>query len=364
MKQRIYVGTYTMPITFGTGEILKGKGKGIYLYEFDPDTAELKLTCVTEWVDNPSYIAIDSKAGKLYAVNELKEYNSERSGAVSAFDIRADGSLKLINMQATGGTDPCHAALSPDGKRLVVSNFMSGSVSVYPVLKDGSLGAAEQFIQYEGRGAHPERQAGPHAHSAVFSKDSQFAYVCDFGTDSVKAYRYGDAGHLSDKGITDYAAAPGNGLRYAEFGPDGRYCYIISEMRCCVTVTEYDSKTGALSEIQTISAIPECTDSGGNLSADLHVTPDGRFLYASNRGLDNIAMYRINNETGLLSLIGFEPCGGRTPRNFTIDATGKFLLCANQDSDKVTVFSIDKQTGRLTERSKVFAPTPVCVKPF
>lgn len=241
---------------------------------------------------------------------------------------------------------------------------MSGSVSVYPVLNGGALGGIEQFIQYEGKGANPSRQAGPHAHSAAFSRDLRFVYICDFGTDRVKAYRYCGGGKpLSDEGTTDYIAAPGAGPRFAEFSADGRFAYIINELESSISVTAFDKNTGSLKEIQKVSTVPRGSDNKNNICADLHITPDGRFLYGSNRGLDNIAMYRIDGSTSMLSLIGFEPCGGRTPRNFTIDTTGRFLLCGNQDSDNIAVFSIDGETGMLTKKSEVYAPTPVCVRP-
>lgn len=363
-KQYIYVGTYSLPIKFGTGEILNGKGKGIYLYEFDTETAKLKLINVNEGIDNPSFLTIDYEARRLYAVNELKEYKGEASGSVSAFIIKEDGSLELINRLATHGTDPCHVILSPDRHHLIVSNYMSGSVSVYPVLSGGALGEIEQFIKYEGKGVNPSRQAGPHAHSAAFSKDFRFVYICDLGTDRVKAYRYSDSGKpLSDDGMTDYLAAPGAGPRFAEYSADGRYAYIINELESSISVTAFDNKTGTLKEIQKVSTIPSGSDNKNNICADLHITPDGRFLFGSNRGLDNLAIYSIDKSTGLLSLVGFEPCGGRTPRNFTIDATGSFLLCGNQDSDCIAVFSIDKDTGMLKKESEAYAPTPVCIRP-
>ena len=363
IRQDVYVGTYSLPIKFGTGQILHGKGKGVYLYGFDTDTAELTLINITEGVDNPSFLAVSGNAERLYAVNELKEYDGKPTGAVSAFRIEADGSLKMINRMAAGGTDPCHLVISPDGRRLIVSNYMSGSVSVFLVLEGGALGGIEQFIQYEGKSVNIKRQSGPHAHSAVFSKDARFIYICDLGTDRVRAYRYGGGGlPLSSEGMAEYTASAGAGPRHAEFGADGRYCYIINELESTVVVTAVDREKGTLTEVQKVSAVPEGEYCGSNSCADLHITPDGRFLYSSNRGLDSITIYRIDRDSGLLSLVGFEPCGGRTPRSFTLDETGGFLLCANQDSDCIAVFSIDKETGQLTKRSETYAPTPVCVK--
>jgi len=358
IKMDIYVGTYSLPIQFGTGEIFHGKGKGIYRFEFDTDKAELKLINVTQGVDNSSYIAVNPDARRLYAVNELKEYEGKPSGAVSAYAINHDGTLSFINRLATQGTDPCHVILSPDKKHVIVSNYSGGSISVYPILPDGALGEMAQFIQYEGQSIHPVRQTGPHAHSVAFSADSRFVYVCDLGTDRVRIYRYNDSGLvLSDAG--EYVLTPGAGPRLAVFWPDRRYCYVINEMDCTISVAAADSETGALREIQRVSTVP--TDTADNLCADLHITSDGRFLYVSNRGLDNIAIFRIDKDTGLLTLVGYEPCGGRTPRSFTLDATGSFVLCANMDSDNIAVFAINKETGALEKKSETEVPTPVCV---
>lgn len=360
MKTDVYVGTYSLPIKFGTGEILQGKGKGIYLYAFDTETCKLELKNVAEGVDNPSYLAIGRD--RVYAVNELKEYEGKPSGAVSAYRIQTGGKLELLNKMPTNGTDPCHVILSPDKNHLIVSNYMSGSLSVYPVLEDGALGGIEQFIQYKGKSVNPKRQTCPHAHSAVFSNDARYVYICDLGTDRVRAYPYGDTGHpLLEADMEEFAASPGAGPRYLEFGPDGKYCYIINELGSVISVTAYNQKTGALTEIQKVSTLPP-KDIRDNICADLHITSDGRFLYASNRGMDSIAAYRIDQTTGMLALVGFESSGGRTPRNFTIDATGRFLLCANQDSDNIVVFAIDDKTGKLEKKSEIFAPTPVCVK--
>jgi len=364
-KQHIYVGTYTLPITFGTGQVLNGKGKGIYVFEFDPDVPDLKPVSVAGDIDNPSYLAVNEKAGALYAVSELKDYNGKPSGAVGSFRIRDDGGLELTGKLPTDGADPCHVVLGPDMKHLIVSNYSGGSVSVFPVLPDGGLGEIEQFVQYEGGSVNPARQEGPHAHSAVFSRDSKYVFVCDLGTDRVNVYRYAASGPpLSDKCRLVFKTTPGSGPRCMEFGPDGRYGYLIREMESSISVLWLDKEGGMLTEIQKASTLPEGADNRDNLGADLHLTPDGRFLYASNRGYDNIAIFQVEPSTGLLTLVGFEPAGGQIPRSFCIDATGGFLLCANQDSDNVVVFSIDRQTGGLQKKCVASVPTPVCVRAY
>lgn len=362
MKQDIYIGTYSLPIQFGTGQILIGKGKGIYRFEFDSENPGLVLKNVTEGTDNASFLTVNQRGGSLYAVNELKEFEGAATGAVSAYTIKPDGTMTLMNRLATGGTDPCHIVLSPDEQHVIVSNYSGGSVSVFPVLPDSSLGEREQFIQYQGKSADPVRQLGPHAHSATFSRNAKYVYICDLGTDRVRVYSWGGSTPLCAAG--EFAASPGAGPRLIVFGADGRYGYVVNEIEWTITVAAADRQTGELQEIQKISAIPEGAALEDNLCADVHVTPDGRYLYASNRGLDNIAIFRIDGETGKLTPVGFTPCGGQIPRSFTLDETGRFLICANQDSDNIVLFEIDSKTGGLKKIAEAYVPTPVCVRAF
>ena len=188
--QRIYVGTYTHPIKFGTGQILDSKGQGIYLLELDIQTGMLELDKIYKNIVNPSYLVINQENSCLYAVNELKEFQGKISGAVSAFQITGPGGdLELLNQQPTNGTDPCHVEIDPQGRHLFVSNFMSGSVSVFPILPDGSIGEICQFIQHQGSSVNLARQSGPHAHSLVFSPDGRFAFVPDLGLDKLMVYQ-------------------------------------------------------------------------------------------------------------------------------------------------------------------------------
>ena len=189
-KTMFYVGTYTHPIKFGTGQILDSKGKGIYLLELDLESGSLTLKDIFTDIVNPSYLVIDRKKEFLYAVNELKEFQGKASGSVSAFRIsESDGKLTFINVQPTNGTDPCHVIIDPEGTHLFVSNYMSGSVAVYPIQPDGSIGEMCQFIQHEGSSINTARQAGPHAHSLVFSPDGRFAFVPDLGIDKLMIYK-------------------------------------------------------------------------------------------------------------------------------------------------------------------------------
>lgn len=367
MKEKvfIYVGTYTHPIKFGTGQILDSKGKGIYLLELECETGKLNLMETFTNIINPSYLAVDEKGGFLYAVNELKEYQGKASGSVSAFKIsKSDGKLTLINTVATNGTDPCHVILNPQRTHLFVSNFMSGSVALFPVHPDGSLGEACQFIQHEGSSVNPARQSGPHAHSLVFSPDGNFAFVPDLGIDKLMIYKAGGGTQpLAPAEVPFFKTKPGDGPRHCTFSPDGKYCYLINELGCTIQALEYNAKQGTFTELQTVSSLPQGVSSPGNTCADVHITPDGNYLYGSNRGHNSLIIYKIDKKTGKLDYVDCPPCGGKIPRNFAIDPSGKFLLCANQDSDDIVVFRIDQGTGKLTETSRIGIPTAVCVIP-
>lgn len=363
-KAQFYVGTYTEPILFGTGELFQGKGKGIYRLSLDLETGILAFEGDPTPSMNPSFVCLTSDNRFLYAVNELKVYEGEPTGAVSAFRVEKDGALTFLNARPTGGTDPCHVIVDAANAHVYVSNFMSGSVSVFPLEADGSLGEASDFHQYEGSSVNVSRQKGPHAHSLTFSPDQRFAFVPDLGTDKVMAYRTDFAG-----GKLLPAAEPfvkvfgGSGPRYSEFHPNGRFYYLINEIASSISLFLYDPQEGTFTLKQTVDTIPETVKKAtGNICADLHITPDGRFLYGSNRGHNSLTAYSIDQQTGELIELGNIPCGGRTPRNFCIESTGRYLLCGLQDSDNITVFSICPETGKLTMVFDLPAPSPVCIR--
>jgi 6-phosphogluconolactonase len=363
-KMRVYVGTYTDPILFGTGEIFQGKGKGIYHYDLDPSTGQLKHSGTTTGVTNPSYLALDPAQRCLYAVNELKVFENAPTGTLSAFSVdSATGNLRFLNKKPTSGTDPCHVILSRDGRLVFVANFMSGSVSVFPVAGDGSLEPASDFIQHVGSSVDPKRQTGPHAHSTVLDSESRFALVPDLGLDKVVIYRIeAEHGKLKPNGHPWAATRPGAGPRHVAFHPNGRFLYLINELDCTIVAFSFQRETGEMKELQSVPTLP--TDyHGPNSCADLQLTPSGSWLYGSNRGHDSIVIYKIDRETGKLAYVGHEPTRGRNPRSFAIDPTGAFLLAANQSSDNLVPFRLDEKTGRLEATGAIIdVPTPVCVK--
>lgn len=361
----VFVGTYTQPIKFGTGNILEGKGEGIYCYELDLRTGELMLVDITSGVSNPSYLTLDIGKRYLYAVNELKEFEGKASGAVSAFSV-GPGTHKLtfLNQKATNGTDPCHVTINRNNTHVFVSNFMSGSVCVFPRKEDGRLAEASHFIQHNGSSADPNRQSGPHAHSLTFDPENNFAYVPDLGMDKLMIYKTDFINGRLEPCSTPYLSSePGAGPRYCVFHPAGRYCYLINELNSTLSVLQYDRNTGGLEVIQVVQAVVGGS-TAGNTCADVHISPDGQYLYGSNRGRDSIVIYKTGRPDGKLTYVGTEPSGGKMPRNFAVDPTGAYLLVGNQDSDNIIVFAIDRQSGTLKKVSETTIPTPVCIMPY
>lgn len=357
-KQRFYTGTYTEPILFGTGEILDAKGEGIYLIELDCDKKTLSVEGVTNGVRNPSYLALSPDRSIVYAVNELKEYEGEEGGSVSAFRIIPEsGKLELCDRKPTHGQDPCHVAVSEDGNFVIVSNFMTGSICVYRAGVGGKLEETD-FIRHHGFSRNPVRQKGPHAHSCIRIKGTNRIMIPDLGIDKLMVYQIGSDGKavLCDEAVFD--CPPGNGPRFGEFLPGKDIFYLINELASSVSVLEYRRENGTFQCLQEIETLPEPCE---NICADLHVTGDGRFVYASNRGHDSITVFRVNPADSTLRRLFNVPCGGRTPRNFAIDSSGQFLLVGNQDSDEIVLFEIEQESGEIAERYRLGIANPVCI---
>jgi 6-phosphogluconolactonase len=350
---RVYVGTYT-----------SGESKGIYRLRLDLATGGLSPEGDPTETVNPSFLAFHPSGRFLYAVNETGDARRDPSGGVSAFAIDAKtGSLTFLNRQPSGGPAPCHLSVDKAGRHVLVANYWDGSVSVLPIGTDGRLGAATARIQHEGHGPNAERQEGPHAHSVHLDADNRFALVADLGSDRVAVYRFdAQKGTLTANEPAAGVLPPGSGPRHFAFHPDGRHAYVINELNATVTVFDYDPAKGALAPQQTVPTLP-AGFTGANTTAEVVVRPDGRFVYASNRGHDSLALFSVDAATGRLTALGHQPTLGRQPRNFAIDPSGTFLLAANQDSDSVVVFRIDPASGKLDPVGKpLHVPRPVCLR--
>ena len=361
----VYVGTYSESILFGTGQVLQGQGRGIYRFRFDPGAGALTLDAITEGVRNSSYLAFDPKRRFLYCVNEFKEFEGKASGAVSAFAIDPDsGDLAFLNMKASHGTDPCHLTVDATGRFLLVANFASGSVCVLPIDEDGSLREASQVIQHEGSSVDPKRQAGPHAHAVTLDNANRYLFVPDLGMDKVMIYAFDAAtGRLTPNPAQPFLPTrSGAGPRQIVMHPGGEFAYLINELDSTMTACRYAADTGRLTELQTLSTLPEGFG-GHSTCAEIQIAPSGRFLYGSNRGHNSIAIFAINPDSGTLTVVGHESTRGETPRNFVVSPSGAFLAAANQDSNTVVMFRIDPETGKLKATGNVVeAGTPICVR--
>lgn len=361
---RVYVGTYTEPILFGTGKILRGKGAGIHRYTLDPSTGALTSAGVTPDVRNPSYLAFDPTGRFMYAVNELKEFQGQFGGAVSAFRVDpTTGALTFLNSQATHGTDPCHLTVHPSGRIVLVANFMSGSVAVFPVAEDGTLAAASHVVQHEGSSVDPVRQTGPHAHAVTLDAAGRRVFVPDLGLDRLMIYTLDLEGGALVPNVQPWVdVAPGAGPRQVVMHPNGRFAYLINELNSTMTAYAYAPEAGTLAELQTLSTLPD-DFTGASTCAEVQIAPDGRFLYGSNRGHDSVVVYAVDPAAGTLTTVGHVGTGGRTPRNFMVSPDGAFLLAANQDSDNIVVFRLDPATGLpVPTGHTVEVGTPVCIR--
>jgi 6-phosphogluconolactonase len=342
------VGTYTT-----------GKSKGIYVYKFNSTNGAVTPVGMIA-TSNPSYVAISPDKKHVYAVHE--NARNGNGGEVAAFSFNnATGNLSFINQEQTAGDHPCYVTVDQTGKWVLAGNYTSGSLSVLPVKEDGSLGAAVTIIRHEGRGINQQRQEGPHVHETVLSADNRWLFVPDLGTDKVMIYAFNDSSGSLTAGPQPFAKSKdGSGPRHVTFAPNNQYAYLVQELSGKVVAFKYHD--GHLKRIQEISALPRGFK-GAIGSAELQASPDGRFLYVSNRGgSNNIAIFHINPRNGKLSVAGYQSTMGEVPRYFNFDPTANFLLAANQESNNIVIFKRDAVTGLLTDTGKrVDVGNPVCI---
>lgn len=342
----LLIGTYTKP----------GKSDGIYVYTFNSATGEFTYKAEATGIKNPSYLTVTKDRKHVYAVSETD------NGSVNAYSFDAiSGKLTFLNSVTSGGSSPCYVSVDNKNKVVYTGNYGGGNLTAIPLKTDGSLSDQVQTIQHEGKGIK-NNQEKPHVHATVLSKDDKYLFVPDLGTDKVNIYRI-DASN--PKPLT--AAAPpfisvegGNGPRHITFNPAGNAAYLIQEMTGVITA--YDYADGKLTAKQSVTAAP-ASFTGRIDAADIHVSPDNKFLYGSLRGdLNEIVIYSIDKK-GALIFVGRQPVLGKTPRNFEIDPTGNYLLVANQNSDDIIVFKRDQKAGTLKATGKkISLGSPVCLK--
>jgi 6-phosphogluconolactonase len=314
-------------------------------------------------LQNPFFLAISPDHHFLYAIN-AKVFGDSENEFVAAYAIEGrTGALRRLNEQSSHGTASCYLDVDATGRTVVVANYSSGSVAALPVHTDGSLGEAASFMQHTGSSVDPQRQKGPNAHSIVISPDNRFALAADLGIDKVMIYRLDPStAKLTPNDAQPFMALPpGSGPRHQAFHPNGRLLYVINEIKNTVAVFDYSAESGRLHARQTISTLPQGF-SGKSYTADLKITPDGKFLYGTNRGHDSIAIFRIAPE-GTLTLVSHAPSLGKGPQNLLITPDGNWLLCANMPGNSVVVFKIDHQTGALKATgTPTSMPMPSCIR--
>jgi 6-phosphogluconolactonase len=339
-----------------------GDEGAIHAYQLELDTGQLKQVHRTTDVEHPFFMAVSPDGKFLYSIHAPGQFGGEAHEQVAAYEvIGRTGRLKLLNRQSALGSAACYLDVDATGKAVVVANYSTGSVASFPAREDGSLGEASSFFQHKGSSIDTARQEGPHAHSIVISPNNRFAFAADLGLDQVLGYRL-DAklAKLEPNRQPFVRTSPGAGPRHLTFHPKGQHVYLINELANSVTTFDYTSESGMLIERQTISTLPKDFE-GKSYCADVKITPEGSFLYGTNRGHDSIAAYRIGDD-GRLALLGIEPSLGKGPQNLAITPGGELLLCANMPGDNIVVFRIDPQTGSLSRVSQpVSIPSPSCI---
>lgn len=339
-----FVGTYT-----------KGESEGIYAFTLDTEGKKLTDIRVAAKLENPTYLTISKDNQLLYSV--VKEGDT---GGVASYSINAQTSeLRALNSQVSEGSPPCHVNIDQSASNVLSANYHKGTVESYLVNQEnGSLHPAISVIKHTGSGPD-ERQEKPHTHYAGFTPDEKYVVVVDLGIDKLITYEVND-GVLTEK--TTLNLKPGSGPRHLAFHPKGKIAYIMTEFSSEVIVLHYHSEDGSFTQLQAISTIPE-EFTENNQGSAIHLSSDGRFVYAGNRGHDSIAVFSVNHDSGELSYVEHTSTHGNWPRDFVLDPTEKFVIASNQNSSNLVLFSRDETTGKLTKlQSDVVIPDPVCVK--
>ncbi|MDG2358821.1 MAG: lactonase family protein [Planctomycetaceae bacterium] len=350
------------PVVFISAFAAGEKG-AIHAFQFDSKTGTLKPQQRTTDVQHPFFLVISPDGRFLYSIDTDK-FGGNEDEFVAAYAIKdRSGKLERLNQQSAKGTASCYLDIATNGKTVVLANYSTGSVAALPVSKDGSLKPATSFVQHNGSSINPKRQKAPYAHSIVISPDNRFALAADLGIDKVLIYRL-DATE-SKLSVNDVqpsvSVEPGSGPRHLTFHPNGKSVYLINELKNTVTYFDYEPQSGKLTTQQTISTLPADFD-GVTHTADVKITPNGKFLYGTNRGHDSIACYRIGDD-GMLRMIKIQPSMGKGPQNLLVTPDGQWLICANMPGNNVIVFKINSETGELTATGEpVTVPMASCIR--
>jgi 6-phosphogluconolactonase len=340
-----------------------GDDGAINAYQLNLEDGQLKAVHHNVGAENPFFLALSPDGKTLYSIHAPGTFGGKEPEQVAAYRIEGNtGQLILRNRQSARGAAACYLDVDATGKSVLLANYSTGSVASFPIRDDGSLGEAATFVQHAGSSVDRARQEGPHAHCFVVSPDNRFAFAADLGLDQIRSYRLDAAtAKLTPNRQAFVRTPPGAGPRHLTFHPNGKRVYVINELANSVTGFDYDAALGMLIELDTIATLPP-DFTGKSYCADLKITPNGRFLYGTNRGHDSIAAYRIADD-GRLTLIGIEPSLGNGPQNLAITPDGAWLLCANMPGNNLAVFRIDQTTGALKPIGEpVKMKSPSCIR--
>ena len=349
------------PLVFITA-FAPGDEGAIHAYHMNPNTGQLTLAHKTTDVEHPFFIAISPDNRFLYSIHAPGQFGGEQYEQVASYALKGrTGSLRLLNRQSAMGSAACYLDVDSTGQTVLLENYTTGSIASFAVQTDGSISKATTFVQHNGSSINETRQEGPHAHSIVVSPDNRFVYVADLGLDQILGYRLNDSGAQLIPATQPFVRTiPGAGPRHLTFHPNKQHMYVINELANSITAFDYNSNNGLLIERQTLSTLPDDFE-GTSHCADLKITPDGLFLYGTNRGHDSIATYRLDDK-GAMTLLRIETSLGSSPQNLAITRDGKYLICANMGGNNVIVFDIDSETGKITPVGNPLAITgPSCI---
>ena len=348
----IFVGTYTNK---------DGASQGIYAVHFNPATGEFTGLTLAAETRNPTFLEMNPNGRVLYALGE-GAFNGQTGGAAVAFNFDiATGKLSPLNTEPTDGQGCAHLKVDATGRTLILASYNGGDVTAFPLDATGRIGTHSSKVNQTGKlGPNSGRQDKPHPHSITISPDNRFAYVCDLGLDKIFCYRL-DPAAATLTASSEAASLPGAGPRHSKFSADGKFFYVVNELNGTVATYACTPALGTLAPLQSIPTLP-ADFKGENTCAEIRLSSDGQYVYASNRGHDSLAVYARDQTKGTLTLLEIVPCGGKHPRNFNLTPDGRWLICANRDTNNMVSFRIDEKTGRLTPSGhSVTIPTPVCV---
>ncbi len=337
--------------------------KGLYLSKLNQDTGALTPAVRVAEKSNSVFMAFSPDKKHLYSLAEVPRLMGRPKEAIETYEVdAATGALHGVGERVVDGSEACHISVDPSGRCVLTANYSDHYIEIFPILADATVGERSHIIRHSGSGPNPSRQESAHPHSVNVDPTDRFAIVCDLGMDKVFVYKLDAANaalSLNDPGFA--MAPPGAGPRHFAFHPDGKHAFVTDEMGGAITAFNWDSEKGVLTPYQTISILrPDYK--GLNTVAEVVVAKSGRFVYGSNRGDDSIVVLAFYKDSGKLAFVQRQGDGIKVPRNFAIDPSGKWLVCANLEGNTATVYRIDPETGRLSLTGTIAVPESLCVR--